>query len=111
MTPKSISAFIRRRGRDVVLRRLSGGAQPSHLDVVVKAVIRGYKPSEITGTLQQGDRLLFAGNTEIAEARWPGPPKRGDVVLDGGKAFTIVAPDIRFIGGEAGLHVLTIRGG
>lgn len=48
-------------GEVIQVRRYSGlGPGRTHIDTPVHARVRGYQPSELVGTIQQGDRSVIA---------------------------------------------------
>jgi hypothetical protein len=75
-------ASLRRAGRPMLLcRRI--GTTSTFTDASIYGRSHGYKPNELVGLVQQGDRRIRISQLEIAAANWPGPPKKGDI-LDSG---------------------------
>lgn len=99
---------ITREGQALTLRRIATGVAP--VAVVVTGVVRDYKPAELGGNLIQGDRHVVIGNTEIAAADWPGPPRKGDQILDGSQVLTIQAVSTLTHRGAIARHDITARG-
>lgn len=104
----AIADMRRQRGTAVTLRRPVNGGPP--IDVTVIATIKEYQPNEIVGGIIQGDRRAAIGNDAIAAASWPGPPRRGDQVLDG-RTFTVQACSTNKMGDAVLSHRMQIRGG
>ena len=98
------SAFLRRAGRSVTLRRLPA------VDITVSASIRFYTPEELGEGIINGDRLMIIGNGEIELNSWPGPPQRNDRVIDGGHTYNIEYVDTLYAGSAIKLHRITLRG-
>ena len=127
--PAGIAATIRREGEDSVLSRASNappfplpfgtlpwGQQPweganggDHL--VVRAVVRDLAPSDVVGSVKQGDTLAIIGNAEMAAAGWPGFARAGDRLRRFGRAYTVLACDTRTLRGVPVKHHLHLRGG
>lgn len=72
-------------GETITIKRISPAAQAD-----VKARVTGYKPDELGGGIQQGDRRVII----IAEdVTWDGGLKRGDKVLVRGRLMNIEVVD------------------
>lgn len=69
-----------------------------------------YSPQQLGGDIQQGDRHIIISNAEIAAAAWPGPPRKGDMVVENGKTLRVQACDTITINGEVVRHHLQARG-
>jgi hypothetical protein len=67
----------------------------------------------MAGGIAQGDRVCIISNTEIDRKGWPGPPRRGDimVILDEGVTTSVLGCDVSDIGGTTVRYDLTLRGG
>ena len=63
-------------GEDVSLRHMTGGAIAS--SETVRAFVRGYKPDEVVGAIQQGDGKITISPTGLAL-----PPKANDKTVIG----------------------------
>lgn len=96
-------------GETVTLRRMTG-TQRIPLDVECRAVVTGYAPNELVGSIEQGDRKVILSPTEMRRRQWVWPPRRGDRVLIGGKTFQVEAVDNRTAGDELVRTELRIRG-
>lgn len=90
-------------GQDIRLIRLTG-TQMIPYEVTCRAMVRGYQPSELVGSISQQDSMVILSPTEIDRKGWPGPassaatdtsdrrvPRKGDRVVISGKARTVEA--------------------
>lgn len=81
MTPAQAIASLDRQlalhGEDVALRHMTAGAIVS--TETVRAFVRGYKPDEVIGAIQQGDGKIALSPTGLGSA-----PKQNDKVVIGG---------------------------
>ncbi len=110
MTPERVAALVAAKGEILTLRRLTG-TQQIPLDVEVRGVVRDYRPEELIGAVQQGDRQVIISNGEILARQWPGPPRINDkIVRDATKALNVEAAETRKLGDAAALHILRVRG-
>jgi hypothetical protein len=98
--------LIARFGQPVNLQRLTGTTTQVRHEVVCRAVVRGYEPVQLIGSITQGDREVAITNTEIADAQWPGPPRNGDRCIIDGRTTTIQACDTRRLRNEVVLHLI-----
>jgi hypothetical protein len=108
-TASRIEDVLRRKGRAFQLRRRIGTSNTFN-DVSVLGLAVGYAPEELVGGITQGDKRAILSNAEIAAAGWPGPPRRGDILVIDGQPYTVQAPDPRWIGAGYVGHVLQVRG-
>ena len=100
--------LVARDGQAITLRRIATGQAP--VDLSCTAVVRDYRPHELVGSLDQGDRQVIITNDEIVAAAWPGPPRRNDrVVMDAG-VFTVQAVNTAQLGATIIRHTMTVRG-
>jgi hypothetical protein len=76
------------RGQSVILRRLPA------TDATVNAVVRGYRPEELVGGIQQGTREVVVLAEDLIAAGWPVPPKAGDKVIAHGRTLNVGVADI-----------------
>jgi hypothetical protein len=99
------------RGRPFTLRRLpaSTGGQPT--DVVVQGYRTGFDAQPLPGGQPQGLSTIIIGNAEIAAAAWPGPPRKGDRLIDGERTMTISTVETIWLGAGIDRHVMTVSGG
>lgn len=80
-------------------------------DVVVYGVAQSYAPDEILGDIAQGDQRVTISDSEIAREVWPGPPRRGDVLLIDGRAWVLQGSAPQNLGTSVLAHVMHVRGG
>lgn len=104
----AVQRAIARTGQPLTLRRIATGVAP--VAVAVTGVVRGYAPHELVGGIVQGDRRVVISNAEIAAASWPGPPRKGDQVVDGTQVLTIQAVNTVTRGSAIAKHEITARG-
>jgi len=109
MTAERVASAIGRRGRSLTLRRYTGTAR-KFFDVTVKGVVSNYRPEQLAGGIQQGDRQIIIANTEIAARQWPGPPRRSDAIKIDGIFVTIENVETVYAGEDIAKHVLQVRG-
>lgn len=76
------------RGRSITLRRL-GNSPPD--DVTCVAMVAQMDDLIGAGGVVQFRRRITVSNKEIADAGWPGPPRKGDQIIDAGKTMTVQA--------------------
>ena len=103
----AIAAMRRQRGQPVTLRRMVSGMA---VDVTVVATVMGYQPNEITGGVMQGDRKAKLSDNEIVAAGWPGPPRKGDILMIDGRTFTAITCDTVKMGSVVLSHTMQVRG-
>jgi hypothetical protein len=104
-----VAAIIARAGKIVTLRRLTGTQRVS-FGVELKAVVRQAQPNELVAGLAEFGRIAICGNAEIVARQWPGPPKKGDELVVGGKTLAVLAVETRHIGEDQALHVMAVEG-
>jgi hypothetical protein len=109
--PRITTVFdaVNRIGQTVTVRRLSG-TQQIPLDVVVRAVVRGYGPDELLGGVQQGDRRVILTQHEMEQGQWCWPVKVQDRVIIDGRTTTVQSVETRKIGNDIAMYVLQVRG-
>jgi hypothetical protein len=109
MDLNATARMLEANGQDVTLRRVT--APGFFIDVPCRARIVDFQPEELVGNVLQGDRRGILSNAEIALARWPGPPRRGDQILYGpNRTLTIQGCDTVLIGDVVVRHNLHLRG-
>jgi len=106
-TPQSVHAMLTTRGERVTLRRL--GSTP--VDITVLAKIDDAADQELAGNMAQFQRRVVISDLEIAQQGWPGPVKRNDQIITGGKTLTVLASDPVVIGTLTVMHRITTLGG
>lgn len=104
---RAIAAMRRQRGSSVTLRRMVSGVA---VDVTVVATVMGYQPNEITGGIMVGDSKARLSDDDIAAAGWPGPPRRGDILMIDGRTFTAISVSTEKMGTAVLSHTMQVRG-
>jgi hypothetical protein len=104
-----IAAALKDNGRPMKLRRRVGTTS-TFTDVDVYGADRGYKPDEIAGLLQQGDRRVTIGTAEILAASWPAPPRKGDFLVIDGVSTAVQGVEPRYLGTTPLAYVMWVRG-
>lgn len=105
-----IDAAIAEYGRQMTLRRRVGTGA-TFTSVAVRGIFRQYQPGELVADIQQGDARAVLGNVEIAAAGWPGPPRRQDQVVVGGRVWVVLGSMQEMLGDTLLVHRLWIREG
>ncbi|MBP2495386.1 hypothetical protein ABID82_002281 [Methylobacterium sp. PvP062] len=113
MTPADAIASLDRQiaehGQSVSLRRVVANAPA--LEKGCKAWVRGYRPNELVGGLQQGDTLLIFSPTDLPAEFVEEPLERGDGIKVDGLLRTVQFTDpVRLKDVLVRLNV-TVRGG
>jgi hypothetical protein len=109
-----VQALIGVAGETITYKLVTHGAystatlqsMPSVQSYTIKASVREYRPKEIAGLVQQGDREV-----RIAAADLSFTPRPNDQVVIGGKTFQVVSVNTRSPFNEAAIHILQVRGG
>ena len=117
MDVNATANFLERGGGDRIrLRRQTG--KGLYIEVSCVARITKFTPEMraqilAAGGVGQGDRLCVISNREISARRWPGPPRRGDIVIIEGEGNTTIVQgcDTSTLENVVMRHDLTIRGG
>jgi hypothetical protein len=108
-----IATALKKHGRSMTLRRRIG-TTTTYNDVSVKGTTKGYKPAELLGGLQQGDRYVTISHEEIAGKPWPGPqvesPKKGDFLIIDGTTTAVLGVETKYLKTDILAHVLSVRG-
>ncbi len=112
--PDRVKALINIAGETVTLRELTAlnidtgtmTNNPVYTPHVVKASIRDFRDSELTGLVQKGDRELRVAAIDLGAY----VPKQNDKVLIGSKQFNVKSVNILTVKNEATLYELVIRG-
>lgn len=101
-----ISEDIRRCGSVVTLRRRIGTTS-AFQSVVVHAVMSGFAPHEVAGLVEAADRkVTIPGDLP----GFPGAPGKGDSLLIGGRAMTVLGAEPKALGSKVLAYVLHCRG-
>lgn len=108
MTPGQAIAMLDRQladhGEDIALRHMSGGTAASI--ETVRAFVRGYKPDEVVGAIQQGDGKITLSPTGLSL-----PPKFNDkTVIGGTKVRNIQAVEEIKLAGVVVRYNVQVRG-
>jgi hypothetical protein len=100
-----------RRGETVSIRRYSGTPREPD-DVDIQAVVIGYAPNELIGTVMQGDRRAIILAEDLVAAQFPGPVTSNDKLVVRGKELAIIAADdsTRRVAGVLIAYELQVRG-
>lgn len=106
---EATAQMLDRYGEPVLLRRPGGNA--TFIDVTCAARVDQFQPHEITGGIVQGDRRVTLSNREIEATAWPGPPRRGDQIVIGGRTTTVQGVDTVLVGSAVIRHNIQVRGG
>lgn len=94
-----------RAGETVTFRRITGGT-PSDL-AGVRVYVRGYRPEELVGGIQQGDREVIALASDVT---YTPELRAGDKVLFSGRLHNIETVNPRRVQGETVAYELRVRG-
>jgi hypothetical protein len=111
MDLSATNRFLAENGEDIILRRLTG--RGFRIDVACRARVIDYTPEEQNGVgIVQGDQKAILSNDEIVAAKWPGPPRPGDVILRAGGTITALvrAASSYTIDSVVVRHNLQVRG-
>ena len=84
---------------------ISGGSKPSFTSQTIKAGIRFFKPKEITGLIQQGDRLVVMAAKDLSLV-----PKKGDRLAIDSQFFQVISVNERTAYDENAVYRLQVRG-
>ena len=121
-----LELMLRLHGQDVILRRTVGTTNQTSVDCTCRAMVRGYKPDQLSDSIMQGDTQVIISATDINRTQWPGglpitsPPATTDpriprsggsdkVVIEG-RARTIMAAEPIYIAGDLVRINLQVRG-
>lgn len=105
-----VAVALAKYGRDMVLRRRVG-TTAVFVDITVKGVAQGFRPDQLQAGVMQGDRTVTMSNAEIEATGWPGPPRKGDLLLIDGQQTAVQGCETKYLGGAVLAHVLWVRGG
>lgn len=108
MTPTEAISMLDRQladhGEDIALRHMTGGAIAATESP--RAFVRGYRPDEVVGAIQQGDGRVTISPTGLAAA-----PKFNDkTVIGGSKVRNIQAVEEIRLAGVVVRYNLQVRG-
>lgn len=92
MTPAQAIAKLQRQlvahGQNVDLRKIAGGQTQSE-SLAQRAFVRGYKPEELVGQIQQGDRNVVLLPDAVAVTL-----KKGDKIIIAGATVNVEVAEI-----------------
>jgi hypothetical protein len=108
-TTLRILEMLDRRGRALSLRRRVGTTS-AFTDCAPRGYSRGFRTEELVGGIAQGDREVVIANAEIDAASWPGPPRKGDLVVADGATLTVQGVLTMYDGPDRAAHILWVRG-
>lgn len=109
-TVGSVADRIHREGEPVsLLRKLDDGV--TLLNAPVTAFVRHYKPEEIGGGIQQGDRELHIAPGDLAAQGWTDRPRKPDQVTIGTDLAIVQSAEMRRLRGLDCMLVVQVRGG
>ena len=119
----ALDRAIARTGETVTLRRTTGTTPQVNYDVILSALVRGYKASElISGSgIVQGDALVSLSPSGLDRAQWPGGqapntagdvrvPRVGDKIIRQGKTTAVQSANPFYVRGELARIEVQIRG-
>lgn len=113
MTPaQAIAALdrqIARHGQAVSLRK-NGAAADGSADATVRAFVRGYRPEELAGGVQQTDSQVVLSPSALAGTVFAAGAKRLDKILIDGRLRNIEGANPVRINGVIVRHELWVRG-
>lgn len=98
---------LQRNGRPFTLRRLPLPGT----DVTVRGYRAEFDSQPLPGGLPQGQSTIIISNAEIAAAAWPGPPRKGDRLIDATRTVLVESVETIWLGAAIDRHVLTVSGG
>lgn len=114
MTPQgAISALDRAltvTGEDITLRRTTGTNQAPFDVESVRAIVRGYEPAELVGSITQGDSKIILSPTEMQARQWTWPPREGDIVIIRDKHRRVEAAHSIYMGETLVRVELSVKG-
>lgn len=117
MTPDAIKSAYRRmmneRGETIIIRRYTGsGENRAKFDAEAMAVVSGYAPQDLVGSVIEGDRKLIVLAEDLVEAGLELPLTENDKAVVQGRELQIFAPDAstRRVSGVLIAYELQARG-
>lgn len=97
--------LLARHGRPFTLRRMPA------TDVTVQGYRAGFGSDPLPGGQPQGQSTIIISNAEIEAAAWPGPPRKGDRLVDAERTVTIASVETLWLAGSVDRHVISVSGG
>ncbi len=85
---------IKRHGEPVLIRRYTGsGTNRPRFDVEVRGRVSGYEPSQLVGSITQGDRKVLILYEDLIRAQFALPITTSDKCVVRGRELAIQAAD------------------
>lgn len=108
----SIAGQIDRYGQDVTVRRRVGTGATFDPSVSVKGKVHHYRPEELVGGIDQGDRRVTIAPAELVSAGWDtgDAPRKGDQIVIDSKVSTVQGCDVRYVSGVEARYDIWVRG-
>jgi hypothetical protein len=106
-------SMLNERGETVSVRRYTGaGTNRPKFDADVMAVVIGYAPKDLVGTIVQGDRKAIILVEDLIDAQMALPVTTSDKLIVRGKELQIIAADdsTRRVAGALIAYELQVRG-
>lgn len=108
MTPDQAIAALDRAiataGEDIELRHMASGSASSTENL--RAFVRGYRPDELVGAIQQGDGMISLSPTGLVS-----PPKFNDkAVIGGSRVRNVQGVEVIRLAGVVVRYNLQVRG-
>jgi hypothetical protein len=101
---RALDQALQRAGQTATMRR------DGETDLAVRVFVRGYTPSAVAGTIQQGDSHVIMSPTEMSEAGWGGYPVKGDKLILDDRTCMVWTAMPKFAGGWVVRYELVVRG-
>lgn len=108
-----MAGYIARRVTQVTAKHGDGSMtlrRTGQTDLVVKGKRFGSSEEDTGNTTAQSLQTVRIGNVEIEAAGWPGPPRRTDQIIIGGRTLIVRHVDSRKARGEYVSHIMTCAG-
>lgn len=100
--------FMKAYGEAMVLKRQGQADLPLQGKRLMKSRTGGH--GEFSNSAAETDLYVRIGNNEIVAAAWPGPPAIGDIILFGGRNYSITHVDTRVHAGVTVVHFMFVAG-
>lgn len=114
MTPEQARvAYKRTLPEEVSIRRYTGTGQArTYSDFTASARVTGYRPSELLGTVTQGDQMAIVLAKDLTDNGLILPVTTGDRIVVHGKEHAIASVDgnTRRVGGELIAYEIGFKG-
>ncbi len=87
-------AAVKRNGEPVLIRRYTGsGTNRPRFDVEVRGRVKGYEPTQLIGSITQGDRRVLILQEDLIKAQLALPITTNDKCVVRGRELAIQAAD------------------